>query len=160
MFRKPTFSGAFTNFDSFTPISYKNGLVNTLIFRCFKICSSYGELHNKCNRYPNDFIDLCIKKFSNKLYIIKNNYQTFEKKQLLIILPVLGYLSFETRRRLNSCIRNQLSFCSLRNAFQLKALLSSLFKFKEIIPKYFCSHLIYKFSCSCCNATHYCETER
>ena len=32
MFRKPTFSGVFTNFDSFIPISYKHGLVNTLIF--------------------------------------------------------------------------------------------------------------------------------
>ena len=39
VFRKPTFSGVFTNFDSFVPISYKHGLVNTLIFRCFKICS-------------------------------------------------------------------------------------------------------------------------
>ena len=32
MFRKPTFSGVFINFDSFIPISYKHGLVNTLIF--------------------------------------------------------------------------------------------------------------------------------
>ena len=46
VFRKPTFSGVFTNFDSFIPISYKHGLVNTLIFRCFKISSSYEKLHN------------------------------------------------------------------------------------------------------------------
>ena len=101
VFRKPTFSGVFTNFDSFIPISYKHGLVNTL----------------------------------------KKNYQTVEKKQLLIILPFLGHLSFETRNRLNSCIRNQLPFCSLRIAFQSKTHLSSLFKFKESIPKYFRSHL-------------------
>ena len=44
VFRKPTFSGVFTNFDSFIPISYKHGLVNTLIFQCFKICSSYENL--------------------------------------------------------------------------------------------------------------------
>ena len=120
VFRKPTFSGVFTNFDSFIPISYKHGLVNTL----------------------------------------KKNYQTVEKKQLLIILPFLGHLSFETRNRLNSCIRNQLPFCSLRIAFQSKTRLSSLFKFKESIPKYFRSHLIYKFSCSCSNATYYGETGR
>ena len=80
VFRKPTFSGVFTNFDSFIPISYKYGLVNTLIFRCFKICSSYEKLHNeivylkeifKRNRYPNDFVDLCIKKFFDKLYTTK-----------------------------------------------------------------------------------------
>ena len=88
VFRKPTFSGVFTNFDSFIPISYKYGLVNTLIFRCFKICSSYEKLHNeivylkeifKRNRYPNDFVDLCIKKFFDKLYTTKKNYQTVEK---------------------------------------------------------------------------------
>ena len=37
---------------------------------------------------------------------------------------------------------------------------SKYFKFKESIPKYLRSHLIYKFSCSCCNATYYGETER
>ena len=47
VFRKPTFSGAFTNFDSFTPISYKHGLVNTLIFRYFEIFSSYEKLRNE-----------------------------------------------------------------------------------------------------------------
>ena len=86
-------------------------------------------------------------------YINISMFQMVEKKQLMIILPFLGHLSFETRNRLNSCIRNQLPSCSLRIAFQSKICLSSLFKFKESIPKYLRSHLIYKFSCSCCNAT-------
>ena len=95
VFRKPTFSGVFTNFVSFMTISYKHGLANTLIFLCSKICSYYGKLHNeivylkeifKRNRHPNGFVDI--------------NYQTVEKKQLLIILPFLGLLSFETRNRL------------------------------------------------------------
>ena len=103
----------------------------------------------KRNRYPNDFDDLCIKFFFDKLYI------TVEKNQLMIILPFSGHLSSETRNRLNNCIRNQLPSCSLRIAFQSKTRLSSLFKFKESIPKYLRSHLIYKFSCSCCNATYY-----
>ena len=134
VFRKPTFSGVFTNFDSFIPISYKNVLVNTLIFRCFKIV--YLKEIFKRSRYPNDFVDLCIKRFFDKLYIAKKIYQTVEKKQLMIILPFLGHLSFETRNRLNSCIRNQLPSCSLKIAFQSKTHLSSLFKFKEGIPKY------------------------
>ena len=169
MFRKPTFSGVFANFDSFVPISYKHGLVNALIFRCCKICSSYEKLHNKIvylkeifkrNSYSDDFVDLCIKKFFDKLNITKKIYQTVEKKQLMIILPFFGHLSFEIRNRLNSCIRNQLPSCSLRIAFQSKTHLSSLFKFKESIPKYLRLHLIYKFSCGCCNATYYGQTER
>ena len=45
--RKPTFSGAFTNFDRFILISYKHGFLNTLLFPCFKIYSSYEKLHNE-----------------------------------------------------------------------------------------------------------------
>ena len=142
VFRKHTFSGAFTNFDSFIPISYKHGLVNTLIFRCFKICSSYEKLHNqivylkqifKRNRYSNDFADLCIKKFFDKLYITKNNYQTVEKKQLLITLPFLSHLFFETRNRLKSCIRNQLPSYSLRIA--LPSLASYLYIFVQLLQR-------------------------
>ena len=65
----------------------------------------------KPNRYPNGFIDLCIQKFFDKLCNQKKIYQTVEKKQLLIILLFLGHLSFETRNKLNSCIRNQLPSC-------------------------------------------------
>ena len=78
----------------------------------------------------------------------------------MIILPFLGHLSFETRNRLNSCVRNQLPSCSLRIAFQSKTRLSSLFKFTESIPKYLRSHLMYTFSFSCCNGTYYGETEK
>ena len=93
----------------------------------------------------------------DKLYITKKIYQIVEKKKLLIILPFLGDLSFETRNRLSSCIRNQVPSCSLRIAFQTKTRRSSLFKFKESIPQCLRSRLIFKFPCSCCNAT---ETER
>ena len=44
----------------------------------------------------------------------------------------MSYSSFQIRNRLSSCIRNQLLSCSLRNAFQSKSRLSSLFKFKEV----------------------------
>ena len=47
IYRKPTFSGVFIHFDSFIPTSYKHGLVKTLMFRYFKICSSYEKIHNE-----------------------------------------------------------------------------------------------------------------
>ena len=43
---------------------------------------------------------------------------------------------------------------------QSKTRLSSLFKFKDSIPKYLRLHLVYKFSYSYCKATYYGETER
>ena len=169
VYRKPTFSGVFTNFKSFIPTVYKFGLVYTLLQRCFNITSSYEKFLNeinalkqilKLNRYPTQFIDRCIKQFLQKLYVTKANQDTINKKQLLIVLPFLGAQSFLVRKRLQSCIRNTIRICSLRIVFQSKTRLSSLFRLKDIIPKEISSHLVYKFTFSCCNATYYGESER
>ena len=42
----------------------------------------------------------------------------------------------------------------------IKNRLPSLFRFKDIISKEISSHLVYKFTCTCCNATYYGESER
>ena len=107
-----------------------------------------------------NLLSFVLKKFLDKLYVTKKIYQTVEKKQLLIIFPFLGNLFFETRNKLNSYIRNQQRFCSLRFAFQSKTSLSSLFKFKDSIPNYLRSLLIFEFPCGCCNATYYGRIER
>ena len=72
VFHKATFSGIFTNFKSFMPVTYKFGLVYTSLHRSFSICSSYEKLHVKIvllkdifenNEYSQFFIDKCIKKY-------------------------------------------------------------------------------------------------
>ena len=69
VYRKPSFTGLFTHFDSFTPISYKRGLVYTLVNHYFKIFSSHQLFHSKLlnlkklllnNGYPDTFLDSCI----------------------------------------------------------------------------------------------------
>ena len=169
VYRKPTFSGVFTNFKSFIPTVYKIGLVYTLLYRCFNITSSYEKFHNEINAlkqilklkgYPTQFIDRCIKQFLQKLYVTKAIQDTVNKKQLFIVLPFLGAQSFLVRKRLQSCIRNTIPYCSLRIVFQSKTRLSSLFRFNDIIPKEISSHLVYKFTCSCCNLTYYGESAR
>ena len=67
----------------------------------------------KHNCYPTNFPDNCITKLFGKLYVPKKVYQTAEKNYLLIVLPFLGRLSFQTRKRLSSCIKSQFPFCSL-----------------------------------------------
>ena len=39
VYRKPTFSGVYTHFESFLPKVYKFVMVYTLAYRCFKISS-------------------------------------------------------------------------------------------------------------------------
>ena len=76
MYRKPSFSGFFTNFKSFIPKVYKFGLVYTLLHHCFNIAYSYQKFHNeinalkqifKLNGYPIQFTNRCIK-VSSKTY--------------------------------------------------------------------------------------------
>ena len=154
---------------SFIPTVYKFGLVYTLLHRCFNVTSSYEKFHNeinspkqilKLNGYPTQFIDRFIKQFLQKLYVTKVVQDTATKKQLLIVLPFLDAQSFLVRKRLQSYIRNTIPCCSLRVAFQSKTRLTSLFHFKDVIPKEISSHLVYKFACSCCNAAYYKESER
>ena len=86
-FRKATFSGVVTNYDSFISDTYKIGLVHVLLFQSFKICSSMENVHIevellrsifKCNNYHVNIIDQCIKKFFDKLYVPKQIVPTVQ----------------------------------------------------------------------------------
>ena len=90
IYRKVTFSGVFTNFESFIPVSCKsNNLIFTLLFRAFKSCSNFELFHQKIlnlkdifkrNSYPCNFIDVCIKRFLNNIFIDKKVYALAPKK--------------------------------------------------------------------------------
>ena len=104
IYRKPTFSGVFTNFESFIPLSYKTGLILTLLYRAFKLCSSFEIFHQeiitlkdifKRNGYPLSFIDNCIKRFLDKVFIEKKIFLSAQKKELICVLPFLGKKSLQ-----------------------------------------------------------------
>ena len=169
VFRKATFSGVFTNFDSFIFESYKTNLIFTLLFRCFTICSDMQSFHLeveqlrqifKCNNYPVGLIDQCVKTFLNKIYVPKRILITVPKKDVLIVLPFLGQFSLNLRSRLYNCFNKTLPQCNIKVIFQSKNRLSNLFRFKDSIPKELRSHIVCKFLCSNCNITYDGETER
>ena len=45
VYRKPTFSGVFTNYESFIPTYQKRGLLHTLLHRSFSICCDFKTFH-------------------------------------------------------------------------------------------------------------------
>ena len=55
VYRKPTFSGVFTNFESFIPNSYKYDLIFTLLQRAFKLCSNFELFHQEIENLKNIF---------------------------------------------------------------------------------------------------------
>ena len=49
VYRKPTFSGVYTHFERFLPTIYKSGMVYTLVYHFFKICSDRTKFHEELN---------------------------------------------------------------------------------------------------------------
>ena len=51
----PTFSGVFTNFGSFIAEIHKCGLIETLLHRSFRLCSSYENFHREIETLKSIF---------------------------------------------------------------------------------------------------------
>ena len=72
---KPTHTGLYMNWYSFSPRRYKINLIKTLLSRAWSICSSYTLFDKDCNQikeyliknqYPSKLVDATIKNFVNK----------------------------------------------------------------------------------------------
>ena len=135
VYRKPTFSGMYTHFDSFLPQVYKVGMINTLAYRCFKISSHWTKFHEELNflkhvflrnGYPLSFIDKCFKMVINKLVIKRPQVTTGEKKEILL-LPYLGDISLQTRTKLRKSFKGILNCCKLQIAFKSQRKLANVF---------------------------------
>ena len=124
VYRKPTFSGIYTHFDSFLPSSNKISLLHTLLYRCFRICSDWTKFHLelvkltdvfKNSGYPENFINNSFKVFlDDNKYRMQEKVITMPKKTLFLVLPYLGPLSLQTRSTLRKSLRDILNCCMLQ----------------------------------------------
>ena len=169
VYRKPTFSGVLTNFESFIPIHFKRGLIFSLLHRGYSICSDFKKFHFEItelknilrkNAYSISFIDSCIKVFLDKIYKPKIAKLTVPKKEILLILPYIGKISLQIRTKIDKVFKEFLPYCNLRIVYHSNCRLKTFFPFKDSIPKLLRSGIIYKFQCSGCNATYYGKTIR
>ena len=152
VYRKPTFSGVFTNFGSFIPKSYKYNLLFTLLRRAFKLCSNVERFHKEIdklktifenNGYPKSFVDFCINKYLDKVFIKKEVVLKASKKELICVLPFLGKKSMQLRTRLVNSTESNLKFCKLKVIFQSPCKLNSLFCYKDSLQKKIRSDIVY-----------------
>ena len=109
VYRRPAFSGVFTNYESFIPTYQKRGLLHTLLHMSFSICCDFKTFHFEIdhlktilikNNYSLNFIDSCIKPFLNKLYTRKVVVPNIPKRNVFVKLPFLGSTSFPIRKKL------------------------------------------------------------
>ena len=64
---------------------------------------------------------------TNKLFVPKRIVHTVDKKQILLVLPFLGPLSFEIRSCLQKWFKNYIPYCSLKIAYQSRSRIFNLF---------------------------------
>ena len=173
IYRKPTFSGVYLNFSSYVPETYKKGLVNCLLFRIYNLCSSWSLIHEEIknvkkilirNKYPLNFIDICIKKFLDKCLVEKpteeEKSQTSAKDEFTISLPFLGNQSNVIKKKLSKLFSEFYLEAKFKIVFKSGTKIRDLFNFKDSIPSHVRSHVVYKFKCSSCNATYVGKTKR
>ena len=56
--------------------------------------------------------------------------------------------------------KDYISYYSLKVVYQSRRRISNLFNFKDVVNTKLSSHIVYKFMCSCSNATYYGQTQR
>ena len=132
-------------------------MVYTLVYRCFKIFSDWTKFHEELsflkqvflkNGYPLSFIDNCFKAFVDKLFIKRPQLATVEKKTLFLSLPYLGEIFLQTRTKITKSFKGLLNSCKLQIVFKSQRKLSNVSRFKDRLPFYLASGVVYK-----CNST-------
>ena len=110
VYRKPTFTGLFTNFHSFIPLTYKRCLVSCFIHRIFNLCLSYENFHIqlevvrnlfKLNGFPSHMFERITRRFLDNTFDLKPSVQTVPKKIIYFCLPFTGIRSLQIRTQIN-----------------------------------------------------------
>ena len=110
VYRKKTSIGLFTQFHSFTPMSYKIALIRCLIHGSLKISISYIIFHNELenitillqkNMYLKSYVtDNQIKTFLERQFTGDSGTTSEKQKTLHYSLPYLGHLPHATKKKL------------------------------------------------------------
>ena len=113
VYRKPTFSGVWTNFESFISKCYKRSFIDSLLYKGFSLFSNMGHFHLeisslnsvfRSNGYPRNFIDFCMEHFLDKSFVKRKESLTVPKVQLVRVLPYPGKSTLDLRARLRCTI--------------------------------------------------------
>ena len=144
VYRKKTFSGVYLNFGSFLPVEYKKGLIATLLHRTLTIFSDYGKFHDEVsklkviwqkNGFPLFFIDKCVKKFLDKLFVKKVSTESQTKKEVIFPLMFLGKVTLQVKKKLQSTFKELCPGMKLKIILSSPNRLRSAFVFKDKLPR-------------------------
>ena len=170
VYRKKTFSGLTTKFDSCIPNLYKENLISTLFTRAYNICSTYENLHKEiinitkiltANLFPKPLIDEQIGKQLNKTRReIEPVKTSVDKVKVFIPLYYLGPHSMIVKDTLNNLIKKFYPQIDLKIIFKTKHRLANFFQCKDSVEDALRSMVIYLHTCSSCQRRYVGSTSR
>ena len=169
-YRKPTHTGLGMKANSAVSNTYKRGLVKCLLDRATKINSTRTGLcreiqHLKkffCqNGFGLKWVQKLINERMDSLARSSEPITTVPKKDIFCKFPFMSNHHNELlKRNLNSLIAQFYPQVNLRMVFQNNHTISSMFRFKDVIPKDLRSNIVYKYTCGVCNSAYIGETTR
>ena len=132
---------------------YKINLIRTLIYRCFRICSTASLLQSAVedlkrlllkNGYPPRIITFNINDVLNKNKNTPNEpVATVPKKDVIVVLPYyIGLHSNLITKRLKSCVNRFYSFVNVKVIFQNTRRIKSFFPYKDRLNRSIITKLV------------------
>ena len=105
-----------------------------------------------CNGYPHSFIEMCVKKYMDKVHSKSENLEVYgpEKKTVLLRLPFLGIHSAKLKRQIIRLVAAVSPWINLRVVFVPIYKLSRLSHLKCKYPLLSQSGVVYRVNCSNC----------
>ena len=70
------------------------------------------------NGYPSSLIDLCVRKFLDKIFIKKPINYNVPKKEFFIVLPYLGQLSGKIQKQLRRVFQEAMPWAKIKITFK------------------------------------------
>ena len=157
VYRKPTYTGLLTRWDSFAPPGQKIGLIKSLTFRALRICSK-GMLEQELaflrtifvkNGYPTHVIDKFVKetvaKHSQENVSVGSDDP--DVRWVVLRLPWLGNASNRLKKEITAVITRCYAQVSPRVTFTSQHAFNG--RAKDVLPTSLRSMIVYKFTCSC-----------
>ena len=153
VYRKPTFTGQYLRWESFTPLKRKASLVSTLVHRALMICSK-NKLKEEIRRikeilldngYPESFV---LKQMSKKIAQFSEPKQFGpDKCPVYLRVTYTGTASLTLAKNVKAAVGNCYGSVTTRVVFASKPMLPTARK--DVLPALQKSSVIYEYKCHC-----------
>ena len=163
---KTTNTGVYIPRSANCPLVYKTAAIRGLIYRAYKISSTYNLFEESFikiksifikNGYHPVFVDKI--RLTVEKQISAPKIQTAKPKQLFLSIPY-SKLCFEHSRRLTRGVNTLLPGSHRLNIAFKTTKTNSFFKNKDVVPNCLRSNIIYRFKCGQCDCSYIGETTR